>query len=135
MKKTVLVLLMTLSASAAFSKQLTVVCEKQNPNLANIAGAALSAVMEIENVNAVPVIQNFTAQGRQVQAKLAASKITKDSASLKFQFGQSLWSSASIELQDCTDSFSATGAATMDIYVGGFAGTARQALTCTCELK
>jgi hypothetical protein len=136
MKKTILVLLMTLSASAAFSKQLTVVCEKQAaPNIANVAGATLSAVMEIANVNSAPVFQEFQVQGQAGQVKVVGQTITKDAVDLSLQFGQRLYSSARIVLADCGDSFAATGSAQVDVYVGGFAGNSRQNLKCTCELK
>lgn len=136
MKKTTLGLLVILSASTAFSKQLTVVCERQNPSIGNLSRATLGAVMEIANINATPVLQQLYIGGTAAsQGKVAESAFTKNTAKLYIQFGQYLYSSANIAVQDCQDSFSATGAAQLKQYTGGFAGTSLSNLVCTCELK
>lgn len=136
LKKITLTLLTVLCASTAYSKQLTVVCAKQNPSIQNGSRSALAAVIEIANINAKPVMQELVVDGaRSNQGRISNFAITKDSADLYLQFGQGFYSSAKISLQDCQDSFSATGAAQYAKYVGGFAGTQLSELICTCELK
>jgi len=136
MKQMTLVLLTILSASTAFSKQLTVVCAKQNPSIENAANSTLAAVLEIANINAAPVLQKLYIGGVAAsQGKVTEAAFTKNTGELNLQFGQNLYSSANISLQDCQDSFSATGAAQFEKYVGGFAGTELSNLVCTCELK
>jgi len=136
MKKMTLTLLMILSTSTAFSKQLTVVCAKQNPSIENAANSTLAAVIEIANINAKPELQRLVINGAAVnQGRVTNSALTKNTVELYLQFGQGLYSSASISLQDCQDSFSATGAAQFEEYVGGFAGTEQSNLVCTCGLK
>jgi hypothetical protein len=136
MKMLTLSLLTILCTSTAFSKQLTVVCSKQNPSIQNGSRSTLAAVIEIANINAKPLIQELVVDGAPTgKGRISNFAITKDSAELYLQFGQGLYSSAKISLQDCQDSFSATGVAQYEKYVGGFAGTELSKLICTCELK
>ncbi|WP_413587040.1 hypothetical protein [Bdellovibrio sp. HCB274] len=136
MKKMTLVLLMLLGSSTAFSKQLTVVCANKYPSIENAGNSSIAATMEIENINAKPELQQLLVDGiPSKQGQVTRWGFTKDTFKLYLQFGQGLYSSAQISLQDCQDSFAATGKAQYEQYVGGFAGTQRQNLTCTCALN
>lgn len=136
MKKTILVLLVSLCASSSFAKQLTVACEKSGmPDVAAYDNATFGAVFEIANVNADPVIKAFAIEGAAQNARVIGKSISSGPISLKLQFGKMWYSSVNLDVQNCQDSFSATGNAVVAAYVGGFAGTRQTKLTCTCELK
>jgi hypothetical protein len=136
MKRMTLVLVIALSTSTAFSKQLTVACAKQNPSIEDAGNSTIAAVMEVANINAKPVLRELVINGSTTnQGRVTDSALTRDTVQLYLQFGQGLSSSAKISLRDCQDSFSATGVAQYEKYVGGFAGTELSKLVCTCALK
>lgn len=137
MKKTMLVLLLSLCASTSFAKQLTLACEENgSPDITEYVGATIGAVLQIANVNAEPVFDLFSVEGYpQNNVRIVQKSISAGPINLKIQFGKQFYNSVEINVQDCQDSFSASGKAAVEMYVGGFAGTSQTSLTCTCELK
>lgn len=129
--KNILISLAILASFAAQAKTLTVGCESKNGN-------TLEFISDIPNVNTPQTIKSLEVNGTPVSKFRDISKMPiyrSGNIHIQIQFGTNLYSSAELILDKCTDDFEATGSATVQEYVGGFAGTSQSHLTCTCSLK
>src|SRR5688572_23523484 len=128
MKHSLLILALALVSSTGFARTLTVACAKQGvPNVAAGDIADFSVEMEIANIRVVPTLTSVTYDGVEVvNPRLSSSSVESAQGRIEFNlaFGRSVYNAntADVSVSSCTDSFSAGGEATIEIYVGGFAG-------------
>src|SRR5687767_1839557 len=120
MMKLFLVSALVLVSQQGFAKTLTVDCSGD--------GKSVKLVSEIANVNSQPKLKSLEVNGEKPRQSREASttpvynKETK-TFKLRVNFGQSLFSSVVVTAQDCDDSFTSGGTATLREHVGGFAGS------------
>jgi hypothetical protein len=125
-----LVILALIAPNLASAKVLTANCEAAD-------GSTVSLVSEIKNVNQPQEIQEFLVDGMEVNFRdVSSTPIYQNGViSLNIQFGRPLYSSVKMTLNKCQDSFESGGEGTLKKYVGGFAGSIPQDMTCTCSLE
>ncbi len=128
--KNIFLLAVSILSTNAFAKELSVSCNSDE-------GKSLSLVAEVANATTAPKLKSLEVNDETVRGRdVSKMPVYVDGKfTINVQFGKMFYSSASIEVENCKDSFEAKGQATLKEYVGGFAGTSNTNLTCSCELK
>ena len=118
-------------APVAHSKTLSVSCQDRR-------GQTVEFASQIANINSPQAIEGLEVNGTSIAALKDVSQLPLFAGSairIKIAFGKSLSNSVELNLNNCEDSFRSGGEGVLSKYVGGFAGSERSQLKCTCELK
>ena len=130
-----IILLSFLIANASFSKTLTVNCEATD-------GQSVHLLAELIHIDQPIKVIEFAVNTEEPAKVIDRSMFPYYnsgliSLALNFAWGESskAFNLVQLKLNKCDDSFENTGTGVLEEYVGGFAGSVRKSLKCTCSLK